>query len=174
MRYRTSKTGIVTAIIETLDSKAITNMNIIVDTNKNKLRKRVGELITSKIRSMKPDSEMVMWKTSLGEFCIYKESSLDYNFESYKSKYKYIKTYLEFVPKKGKAKQIVIKSKKLVNKDYEGYDECPNCSKEGLLDFTITRGDNKLTVCKKCKDFDKLLTKLEKKLDKEKKKRKNK
>jgi len=164
MRYGTSKEGIMTAIIGTLNSKAQTTQNVLVNFDKNSLRKMVGDFIKKQIKRMKPDAEMVMWKTSVGEFCIYKESSLDYCFEPIKSKYKHIETKLEFAPKKGKIKTIVIKSRRFVNQDYEGFDECPNCNKKGLLDYTIVRREEKIKVCKKCKDFDKLLDKIEKKL----------
>lgn len=165
MKYQTNKHGFVSAIIQTMNKKAVTTSNIIMDKDVNSLRKRVRNFIENQIKKMSIDAEMVLWKTSVGEFCIYKESSLDYDLEPHKSKYKHIETKLEINPIKGDVRSIIINSKKMMNKDYEYYEECHNCNKETLIDYEIVRHGEKIKVCKECYKFDKVLTKLEKQID---------
>ena len=170
MKYRTTKQGIVSTTIESLDNKAITNVSILVDSNIDRLRKRVGKFIIDKIKQMKPDNHMMVgWKTAIGEFWIYKEDNYDVKLDHWKCKYRHTETIMEFTPKEGEQKYIVLKSKKLMNPIYEGLEDCRNCDQENtLIDYTIIRDGKKIKVCKKCKDFDKLLTKIEKKIEMEK------
>lgn len=169
MKYSVNKkNGLCIATFESYGSNAITNVNIVVDSDITKLRKRVGNLIKQKIKSLRPDEGGVGWKTSIGDFNIYKETDYD-DYDILKSKYKYIKQILEIVPKNGDIKHRTLNEKKLVNPDYGGLEECPVCNKETLLECQVIRQGEKLMVCKACKKFDDLLEKISKKIDAEKK-----
>lgn len=162
MKYLTNKHGFVSATIQTMNRKAITT-NIIMDSNINSLRKRIGNFIQTQIKNMKLNEEMVMWKTSVGEFCIYKESSLDYCLDYNKSKYKYIETKLEINPIKGDVRSIIIKSRKTINPEYEGLEECASCNIKTICNYKAKRWGEIVNICKKCKQFDTILDKLAKK-----------
>jgi len=169
MKYTVNKkNGLCIATFESYGSNAITNVNVVVDFDITKLRTRIGNLIKQKIKGLKPDEGGVGWKTSIGDFNIYKETDYDISVDIWKSKYKYIKQVLEIVPKKGEITRRTIGEKKMINPDYEGLDECPSCNKETLLEYQVVRQGEKLLVCKSCKKFDNLLEKISKKIEREK------
>lgn len=169
MKYSVDKkTGMCIATFESYGSNAITNVSIVVDHDITRLRKRMGNLIKQKIKGLRPDEGGVGWKTSIGDFNIYKETDYD-DYDIWKSKYKYIKQILEIVPKKGEITHKTISEKKIINPEYAELDECPVCDKKTLLEYQVIRQGEKLQVCKACKKFDDLLEKISKKIDKEKK-----
>lgn len=161
MQYKETKLGYI-AVIETTQPKGITQ-NVILHDNINKLRKLVGNFIVRTLKKIKPDGEMILWQTKIGQFCLFKDRKLDYSFEPYKEKYDYINTKLEFAPKKGEIKTITIKSRRIINKEFEGLEECPNCCEKGLIEYSIKRMGKKILVCKKCQQFDKIIHKIDKK-----------
>lgn len=106
------KTGSVMTIIEVHKSNC-TERNVILDFDINQLRKRVGNFITKQRKKIKPDGNLVGWKTSIGDFVIYKE--IEYgNWDLWKCKYKQTKTMLEFVPKKGEIIHKTLSVKKTI------------------------------------------------------------
>lgn len=167
MQYMKNKKlgGSVTAIIHIHTSKG-DECNVILDFNIEKLRVRIGNFILKNIKKIRPEGSIIGWKTSIGDFYIYKEFSYD-DWDIWKSKYRYIKTVLEFKPKKGEIMHKLLSKTRSINPECELFDECPNCNKKTLLDYEIVRHGEKLKVCLKCKKFDKLLEKIERKLEKE-------
>src|SRR3990167_657091 len=164
MKYRTDKRGISMAVVETMNSKAVTTRHLVLDNNIERLRQRIGNFIKKQIKTLKPDVGGLGWETSIGNFFIYKETDYD-DLDIWKSKYKHIKLILEFAPKNGEITHRTLHTTKLINTEYEGLEECATCNTETILDDTIIRQGETLRVCKKCKDFDKLLEKLEKQIE---------
>ena len=161
MRYvLNNKTKSVCAVIETMDKRAVTTQNVFLDFDIANLRKRVGYFIIKQISKLKSNVGGVGWKTSIGQFFIYKEEHYDDDmFDVWKSKYLHTELILEFAPKQGEIKHTVLQSKKRINPDYEGLEECL-CGTKTFLEYEIIRQGEKIKVCKKCKDFDTIMEKI--------------
>lgn len=149
------------------------NSNIVVDFSIESLRKRMSKLMKKEMRKLKPNENMISWKTKLGSFCIGQE--FEYDDMIYTSKFRKIMHFVELDKRKlgGEIDTRYFLVREEPNPECEDYEECSCGSKKKAMYEVILR-DQKELRCIDCKKFHIIISKIEKKLDREKEAKKKK
>lgn len=166
MQYiKNEKTKTITGLYEVIKER--NNVNMVIDFTVERLRTRLSKLMKKEMKNLRPDGNMLSWKTKLGNFCIYRDFEYSKDHE-YDSPFRNLFLYVELDPRK-QGKEVWTKKyfiRKEPNPEFEDYEEC-SCGEHLKAMYRIKIRDNYEMRCIKCKKFNRLMNQISKKLDKE-------